>query len=429
MAELLLKFLDPATHEDRTVRVDRDEFFIGRHPDCDLPISDSRLSREHLKISRYGDDFIAADRGSSNGTKLNYTPLDDPTQISNGDILDLGGLQITVEITYSTDAQPSPTQNEHAIDEPDQPEQAPAAIPAALAPPEPASGIPVAVLVIIPIFALFVIVLAGGFIYFLGGDSPKAAVNTRTASGLDDFDDFDRPAKAAPTPAAKPTASTGGSTNTVAIPPPGTDTTAASGENLSESAKVEKNGALFLRKIAQNEPKAFMTSEQATAVNAKIKQLSSSPALAANLESARKSSTQLTSLAASKNMKPQFLAIAAVTRLGSNRGDVAQTAQSILDVLNVLSLQIGSELAEDSLLVIAAYDQGAAGETMKMRNMLQNLSNQFPDSSRSIRSVFFLHKNQKITPADFDRALTFHAIGTIAQNPKDFGVNAEALGL
>ncbi len=31
--------------------------------------------------------------------------------------------------------------------------------------------------------------------------------------------------------------------------------------------------------------------------------------------------------------------------------------------------------------------------------------------------------------AEFDRALSFLAIGTIAQNPKDFGVNAEALKL
>ncbi len=428
MAELSLKFTDPATYEDLTVLVDRDEFFIGRHPDCDLPISDARLSREHLKISRYGDDFIAADRGSSNGTKLNFTPLDDPTRISSGDILDLGGLQINVEIAYGssvTHAPPAADSPQLAV-----PEASvnPVGVPPPSGAPSASNGIPVAVLVLIPIFALFVIVLAGGLIYFLGGDSTPTTATTRNTGSSDDFDDFDKPAKkdpktdiASPVPGA---ANTNTTTGTPIAPPSNLPA-----QDLSGSAKIEQNGALFLRKVAQNEPKAFMTREQAAAVDAKIKQLSSNPALAANIEAARKSSSQISSLAATKNMKPQFLAVAALTRLGNNRGDVAQTAQSMLDVLNVLSLQIGNELAEDTLLVIAAYDQGAAGETMKMRNMLQNLSNQFPDSSRSIRSVFFLQKNQKITQAEFDRALTFLAIGTIAQNPKDFGVNAEALNL
>ena len=99
------------------------------------------------------------------------------------------------------------------------------------------------------------------------------------------------------------------------------------------------------------------------------------------------------------------------------------------DVLDKLSVSIGNELADECLLTIAAYDQGAAGETLKMRDMLQKLANETSESSRTIRSIWFLQKNGKITQAEFDRALTFLAIGIIAQNPKDFGVNTEALDL
>jgi hypothetical protein len=99
------------------------------------------------------------------------------------------------------------------------------------------------------------------------------------------------------------------------------------------------------------------------------------------------------------------------------------------DTLDKLATQIGSELANDSLLMIAAYDQGAGGDFMKMRNMLQDLATKSPDSARTIRTIWFLHKNSKITDAEYDFALNFLAIGTITQNPKDFGVNAEALTL
>ena len=86
------------------------------------------------------------------------------------------------------------------------------------------------------------------------------------------------------------------------------------------------------------------------------------------------------------------MAVAAVAKLGSSRGDVLQTAQSMIEVLGKLSTHLGNELADDSLLVIAAYGQGAAGDTMKMRNMLQQLANQSPESSRAIRTIWFFSR-------------------------------------
>jgi len=224
--------------------------------------------------------------------------------------------------------------------------------------------------------------------------------------------------KPADTQAADDTSN--GSTDTAANAPPA---------NLSETAKVEENGAAFLRRIAQNNPKAFLTTEQAKRVNSKVKQFSGSSAVADNINSARKNANEIKSLAIKKNLKPQLLAVAAIAKLGSSRGDVLATAQSMADVLDKLSVSIGNELADECLLTIAAYDQGAAGETLKMRDMLQKLANETSESSRTIRSIWFLQKTGKITQAEFDRALTFLAVGIIAQNPKEFGVNAEALDL
>jgi hypothetical protein len=149
--------------------------------------------------------------------------------------------------------------------------------------------------------------------------------------------------------------------------------------------------------------------------------------LAANIESARKNAAGLKSLASQKNLTPQFLATAAMAKLGGTRGDVLQTAQSMAPILEKLQTQIGCELYDDCLMMIAAYDQGEKGDFMRLRNALQDLATKFPESSRSIRSIWFLQKQSKITDAEFEFALRFLAIGTISQNPKDFGVSAEPL--
>jgi hypothetical protein len=196
--------------------------------------------------------------------------------------------------------------------------------------------------------------------------------------------------------------------------------------NTGAAGKSEVDGAAFLRLIALNDPKAFLTGEQAKLVNDKIKQINSS-ALADNINAARKSSADIKSLAAQKSLKPQFLAAAAITKLGSSRGDVLQTARSMAETFEKLRTPVGNEFASDALLMIAAYDQGAGGDFLKMRNMLQDIATKYPESSRAIRSIWFLHQNNKITDAEYDFALSFLAVGTVMQNPKDFGVNTEAL--
>jgi len=288
-------------------------------------------------------------------------------------------------------------------------------------------------LLLIPVFGLILFLFAGGVLYLLLSEPTTTVAKKQDDSGdlYGDPDDTDTKNKTSKSNdnenkdsgTTTQTTSSNSSTDT----PPGTNS--ANTAKLGETAKIEQNGGAFLRQIAQNNPRAFLTGDQAQQLSSKVKQLSGSSAVAENLKNAQKNASGLKSLAVSKNLKPQFLTIAAVAKLGSNRGDVLQTAQGMTDVLDKLTTHLGNELADDSLLVIAAYGQGAAGEFMRMRNMLQDLANKSPQSSREIRSIWFLQKNGKISQAEFENALTFLAIGTIAQNPKDFGVNAEGLSL
>lgn len=463
MTELFLKYNDDNGAEKRAP-VKGEKFFVGRHSESDLCIPDGRLSRQHVKIETLGDKFKASDAGSSNGTKLNDKQLTEPVELNNGDRLELGGLKMFVEIKSDEDVE-EPPMPEADVDAPEAAANgmgdlpapafgvpaAPAfgapAVPAFGAPAAPAFGSPAApaeakssssmlLLVFIPILGLILLVFAGVVVYLLVSE-PTTTTAKKSGDRDDLYGDSDDLGSTSKSPKDKVNTDSGTTT-----PPTGTNSSGNSGTTetpsgtnsappgkLSDVAKIEKNGGAFLRSIAQNNPRAFLTSEQAERVSSKVKQLGSSSAVADNLKNANKNSSALKSLAASKNLKPQFLAIAAVAKLGGSRGDVLQTAQGMTDVLDKLTTHLGNELADDSLLVIAAYGQGSAGDFMKMRNMLQDLATKSPESSRAIRTIWFLQKNGKITQSEYENALNFLAIGTISQNPKEFGVNAEALTL
>jgi len=421
MEELWLKFID-TEGQSRRERVGGERFIVGRQSDCDLCIPDGKLSREHLEIERIGYNFIVSDLGSSNGTTLNGANLSGRVALSNGDRLNLGG---SIEMTAEFASEQLAAAPVAAEDNNGQAFEAPAAAssPRPQTNAEPEGGFPMSIFLIAPVLGLLVILLVGGSIYmFSGGKRQDPVDNNDVVYKSDDEDDKPVNKKAKSTDDDEPSNQTS-SPNTSSTPdiPP-----LPSPSNTGEGGKSEVDGAAFLRRIALNDPKAFLTGEQAKLVNDKIKQVTS-PALADNINAARQNSAKIKSIAESKSLKPQFLATAAITKLGSNRGDVLQTAEAMAETFEKLRTPVGNEFASDALLMVAAYDQGAAGDFLKMRNMLQDIATKYPESSRSIRTIWFLHKNNRITDAEYDFALRFLAIGTIMQNPKDFGVNTEAL--
>jgi pSer/pThr/pTyr-binding forkhead associated (FHA) protein len=383
-----------------------------------------------MKIDRFGEVFVVSDNGSSNGTILNGQLLKDPIALKNGDVLQLGGLNVTVVLKGD-----EPDEAEMPAADPELPSTTPGTPQAATGSQQPAAGGSGSMLlwVIIPVFGIVFLLFAGVILFILfSGPTTTVAKKQTDTSYTDDDPEPGTDNKKSSNKSGSETSNSGGTSSSPSTNTSNNDTPTSSGTpaaNNSETAKIEQNGGTFLRNIVQNNPNAFLTTEQATKLSSKIKQLSSSSAVAANLAAAKKSSAEIKSLAQSKNLKPQFLAVAAIAKLGSSKGDVLQTAKGMADVLYKLGVSVGSERADDALVVIAIYEQGAAGDFLKMRNMLQDLANKSPESSRAIRTIWFLQKNGKISQAEYENALNFLAIGTIAQNPKDFGVNADPLGL
>ncbi len=422
MGNLRLTFTD-SSGETRSEVVSADRFKIGRHSENDLAVLDSRLSREHALITtdEYGS-FLIEDLGSFNGTKVNGEEVLMPVPLCIGDTLDLGGVKFAVEEDQprsNVPEEPDQTKSE-SIHDPNAIQSAAPAVPAA----KKKKGVPMIMLFMIPMFLIVLLLFGGVLIYVVANRGKTNQANQLVIEQNDpgDEDPDDGPSKPPRTPAAQQTQQTGPTGpkepgGGLTGPPP----------TISPTALTEEAGAKCLRAIAQNDPRAFLTSEQAKRVDDRIKQVKGFSGLAENINSARRNSKQIAEFASANNLKPSFLAIAAIARVGQGRGDVVAAARSMAEVFGKLGPQIGTERSDDALLMIAAYEQGVAGETMKMRNMLQDLANKNPESTREIRTIWFLEREGKITKQEFDRALTFLAIGSITQNPKAFGVNTEAL--
>jgi pSer/pThr/pTyr-binding forkhead associated (FHA) protein len=430
MTELFLEYINDRGEEKREA-VEGERCIVGRHSESDIAIPDGRLSRKHLQIDRFADVFVASDAGSSNGTLLNGQQLKDPVALKNGDVLELGGLKVNV--VFETDP---PATEVPPVYEPEVANASgePMGNGVSVAS-QPASGGSGTMLlwVILPVFGLIFIMFAGVMIFLLAGGSKTTVAQKQTEPTYseEEYETENTNKKSSKNTGNdnSGTTTTGGSPGTDSTPSGETPTNSgpALPGNLSETAKIEQNGGTFLRNIAQNNPNAFLTTEQATKLSSKIRQFSGSSAVAANIASAKKSASQIKSLAQSKNLKPQFLAVAAINKLGNSKGDVYQAAVGMAEILDKLGVSIGNERADDALILIAVYDQGVAGDFLKMRNLLQDLATKSPESARAIRTIWYLQKNGNITQAEYENALNFLAIGTIAQNPKDFGMSAEPL--
>lgn len=433
MTELRLKFTDERG-ETKRVTISDEIFTIGRHSENDLCIPDRRLSREHVRIERFADTFYVSDSNSSNGTTLNGARLNDAVIIRSGDFLNLGGVEINIEIDSreNNSYQPSNSKNESfesaAVVAPNNENSQDVLLnsPNVSASTDSAS-IPTAFFWLAPIFGLMVLIFVGGLFFAFSGKKEKDVVNDDDIPTYSPRKSSKKEDAAEDTPTPRTSDSPKNSDNAASPTPDSTDSQPPP-KVSGDVEKIEQNAPAFLRRIAQNDPRAFLTGKQAEAVNSKINSFKGSNSLAENFKAVKKNAAQFVSLANTKNLTAQFLAAAALAKIGNNRGDPLAVAQTMLPILSDLKVTLDNKFADDNLLIIAAYERGAAKQPRSLQGTLEALSKQTQNvSPRQIRTIWFLKEKDKITDAEFNFALQFIAIGTIMQNPKDFNVNTDAV--
>jgi pSer/pThr/pTyr-binding forkhead associated (FHA) protein len=79
----------------RIVIWDTEEISFGRGTENDVAIEDSDVSRRHMLFTRRLEGFQVQDMGTSNGTTVNGQRLSDVHTLSNKDVVQAGGVQIT----------------------------------------------------------------------------------------------------------------------------------------------------------------------------------------------------------------------------------------------------------------------------------------------------------------------------------------------
>ena len=81
-----------------------DETSVGRDPASAVALADPEVSRRHAVIRRdAGDRYLVTDVGSANGTLLNGRRLVVPSLLRSGDVLALGGCELTFVDESSAD--------------------------------------------------------------------------------------------------------------------------------------------------------------------------------------------------------------------------------------------------------------------------------------------------------------------------------------
>jgi Inner membrane component of T3SS, cytoplasmic domain len=94
VALLPLLIVQAGPMQGATFRLRGDTCVIGRDEGVDILVEDSRVSRRHAIIERSGGGLTLADAGSTNGTWLNDRRLTDAAELSDGDRIRLGSVEL-----------------------------------------------------------------------------------------------------------------------------------------------------------------------------------------------------------------------------------------------------------------------------------------------------------------------------------------------
>jgi hypothetical protein len=82
----------------RAVQIGPGGSVIGRSNDADIVIAAHEVSRRHAQIVPDRDGWTLTDLDSTNGVRLNGRPIGVPTRLQDGDVIELGAVELIFEV-------------------------------------------------------------------------------------------------------------------------------------------------------------------------------------------------------------------------------------------------------------------------------------------------------------------------------------------
>jgi pSer/pThr/pTyr-binding forkhead associated (FHA) protein len=393
-----------------TVAVDNKRFSIGRTPENDLCIEDGSLSRRHALIENFEGRFNLSDCGSSNGTLVNGTVVSGLTELSDWDVLSFGTVgDILVRIERDSAAQPAEVKDASSGFTP-----SPAINPARSrsAGPIDAERSWLSVPVIAVASALIIILVAG--VALLISKSSNSRVGSKPAitkqPSIADDNNNDNSARLTNDSAPSPGGDDSGETK------PGV-------ADSTELTSIEAYASNVLTGISRDRH-PVLTARPLAEINSQVQKYKGSASLAEELRAMKRVLPQVSIAAKSNGLTTPLAVYATLARIDQDggRADPAQVAGSLCPSLAKMRAIFGDETFNDSLLSVAALEEGAS-----LQSKITKLAGRVNDSVATIRSVWYLHDHQIISDQTHNFVLRFIAIGVIAQDPRKFGIAADPL--
>lgn len=461
--EITLIIHDPHQGTTGRVAVDAKIFTIGRSPDNDLVINDTDISRRHAVIENYGRQAQISDCGSQNGTELNGEQVTAAHELTDGDRLLLGGTySIDVRVNQRTNADGRRTRSsrfdrndpnafqaryeataDDGLGDAARPSQTPArrnlANPAQQ---NAARSVWLSVPVIAGGAALLLVFVTIALVFIIVSQSPQTDSRTRRrrprpTPTVTNTNDQNVDVETNNATANSNVVTGDNASNTTANTTGDTESVGTDGGGGTSHDKLEAAATRFIRQITPDtSPYAFSSeiAEQTLAeIDKRVKELSRDAGVRAGLQRLQSSKQEIASGASEKGFKPALVAFAALAESGGG-GDVTSTARGMLPTLLTLRATIGYETADDGLMLVAAYkypyrppigSQTRAAHPLIERS--REMAKRSTEPPAKFRNVWYLHKHGALTEAAYDYVLRFVALGIIAQNPKEYGIEAAPL--
>jgi len=379
--EVSLTFVDQSGRERQTVhRLGR--LTIGRDQGNDLTIEDTNLSRTHAVIENVRGCIQVTDCNSRNGTTVNGHPLVGTVQLCDGDIVNLGGGRCDIKIGF---------------------------------PPLPAA----------PTLPGFSVPMLAGFAVAL----ILAATGVLLAISV-----WERPAKSAA--GENGTHKKDSGTRETGLSTPTPTTTPADHFPLDSSENAKDQVARAVKRVmskVSNDTAPYISEAGISDVQRRLEGYRGSQNLKEKLRAMKLACPQITTQAQRTNLKPALVMYAALA--DSEDGDPVTAASTMLPRLLTLRATFGTETANSSLLLIAAYPypfNPQIGSQARTPHPLASKLMEFGGRRSTVdtseaRSVWFLREKNGITNDAYDLVIRLLAIGIIAQDPSQYGIDVDPL--
>ncbi len=419
MQEVTLAIYDVETGEEERVSLDSRRFTIGRLPENDLMIDDANLSRRHAIIETVDESITVSDCASQNGTFVNGQLVVGAVRLRDHDVLTFGGSK---EIIVEMGREPiTGTGYAGGAPAPVVPRPAKTSVKGAGKPLSVPSWLNAPV---VAIAASVLILLGAGLLLALSRSSGSAPskkpqapiVASENSPTTENPDDIVKPNDNAADSTVKPKDDLA-------------DSVTKPNDDSDELRIIDKHARAVMSSIS-DDLRPVLPSAVVSQVSARVKKYAGSSVLRDELRLLKQRGFgPVTGAAKDNDIKLPLVIYAALAKMDRDgqRSDPIAVAQALLPGLARLRIVFGTELANDSLLIVATLDQPPKGNFHPLQLAINKLANDTRESVTTIRTVWYLHEHQRLSSDAYELVLRFLAIGVVAQDPRHFGVDAEPL--